>query len=227
MSRATATLWATLPASLRASNAHLATSPLARLAAAGAPEHAEEIAQAHADRAAHRAQGKTAQAEGGAFEDWMEAQHAWALAAGWLAWVDHYGPAVRHLPDGTVRVVGKAPPDYLGQLKGGRVVLVEAKRRTKRLELEGEDRAAIRPHQARRLAEAEAGGGLALVVVEFVRAAGVTRHAVPWSEILRAGTRPRGGRLSVGPDDVARWRIVTPCYLAPWMGAASEVSCVR
>ena len=226
MSRPTATLWATLPASLRASNAHLAPgAALAALAAAGAPEHAEEIAQAHADRAAHRAQGKTAQAEGAAFEDWCGAQHAYAVAARWLAWVDHYGPAVQHLSGGVVRVVGAAPPDYLGQLRGGRTLVVEAKRRTHRLAVEGEDREAIRPHQATRLALAEQHGAVALVLVEFVRAAGPVRCAAPWSAVVAAARSPRGGPRSVGPEDLTPWIAATPCYLGPFV--AEEVSRVR
>lgn len=227
MSRAAqAALWASLPPALRAANPQLApANPLARLAAAGAPEHAAEIAAAHDARRRHSATSRTAQAEGAAFEDWVDSQHAYALAAGWLSWVDHYGPAVRHLADGSVRVVGKAPPDYLGQLAGGRTLLVEAKRRTKRLELEGDDRAAIRPHQATRLAEAEAAGAVALVLVEFVRADGVTRCAAPWSAVVAAARSPRGGPRSVGPEDLAPWLAATPCYLAPFV--AEEVSRVR
>lgn len=227
MSRAGAfaSLWASMPDSLRAANPQLApASSLARLAAAGAPEHAAEITAAHDARRRHSATSRTAQAVGEAFEDWCDAQHAYALAAGWLTWVDHYGPAVQHLGDGSVRVVGKAPPDYLGQLSGGRTLLVEAKRRTHRLALEGDDRAAIRPHQAERLALAEAGGGVALVLVEFVRADGVTRCAAPWSAVVAAARSPRGGPRSVGPEDLAAFIAATPCYLAPF---AKEVSRVR
>jgi len=220
MSRAGAfaSLWASMPPALRVANPQLAPSPLARHAAAGAPEHAAEIEAAHDARRRHSATSRTAQAEGAAFEDWVDSQHAYALAAGWLSWVDHYGPAVRHLADGSVRVVGKAPPDYLGQLAGGRTLLVEAKRRTGRLELEGDDRAAIRPHQATRLALAEAGGGAALVLVEFIRADGVTRCAAPWSAVVAAARSPRGGRhRSVGPVELAAWRVRHSCYLAPWV----------
>lgn len=165
-----------------------------------------------------------AQSSGAAFEAWVDGQHRVAKAAGHLVWVDHYGPEVQHLSGGAVRVVGHAPPDYLGQLRGGRVVLVEAKRRTGRLAIEGTDRDAIIPHQAARLAEAEAGGGLALVLVEFVRAAGAERYAAPWSAVVAAATTPRGAvRRSVGPLELAAWRVQHDCYLAPFVGAAGGV----
>jgi hypothetical protein len=159
-----------------------------------------------------------AQSSGAAFEAWVDGQHRVAKAAGHLVWVDHYGPEVQHLSGGAVRVVGHAPPDYLGQLRGGRVVLVEAKRRTGRLLIEGTDRDAIIPHQAARLADAEAGGAVSLVLVEFERAAGVERYAAPWSAVVAAAHRPRGGaHRSVGPLDLSAWRVTTPCYLTPWV----------
>lgn len=159
-----------------------------------------------------------AQSSGAAFEAWVDGQHRAARAAGWLVWVDHYGPEVRHVVRGRYKIVGKAPPDYIGQLRGGRTLLVEAKRRQKRMLIEGDDRDAIAPHQSARLAEAEDGGALALVVVEFIRAAGVERFAAPWSAIVASAHRPRGGEhRSVGPLDLAPWRVTTACYLAPWV----------
>jgi hypothetical protein len=194
-------------------------SVLAAHAAAGAPEHAAEILSAHARRDQARATGRAAQISGETFEGWCDGQHEAAKARGWLSWVDHYGPAVQHLSGGAVRVVGHAPPDYVGQLRGGRALLVEAKRRTGRLAIGGDGRDAIRPHQVTRLAEAEAGGGLALVLVEFVRAAGVDRYAAPWSAVVRAATAPRGAAVpSVGPVELAPWRVVGGCYLEPFMG---------
>lgn len=225
-SPAIVSLWDRLPPSVQAVNPHLRPkaarpprpSVMAQHAAAGAPEHAAEIVDAHARRDRARATARTAQAAGGGFEAWCDAQHGAARALGWLVWVDHYGPAVQFLGGGGARVVGKAPPDYLGQLRGGRTLIVEAKRRTGRLALGGDGRDAIKAHQAERLAEAEAGGALALVLVEFERAGGAERFAAPWSAVARAATSPRGAAVpSVGPVELAPWRVVTPCYLAPWM----------
>ena len=42
-----------------------------------------------------------------------------ARAAGWIVWVDHYGPEVRHIVRGRYKIVGPAPPDYLRQLRAG------------------------------------------------------------------------------------------------------------
>lgn len=164
-----------------------------------------------------------AQSSGAAFEAWCDEQHRAARAAGWLVWVDHYGPEVRHIVRGRYKIVGPAPPDYLGQLRGGRTLLVEAKRRTGRLLIEGDDRDAILPHQATRLALAEAGGGAALVLVEFIRADGVTRCAAPWSAVVAAARSPRGGPRSVGPEDLTPWLAATPCYLAPFVEEVSRV----
>jgi hypothetical protein len=231
-SPAIVSLWDRLPPSVQAVNPHLRPkaarpprpSVMAQHAAAGAPEHAAEIVDSHARRDRARATSRTAQAAGGGFEAWCDAQHGAARALGWLVWVDHYGPAVQFLGGSGARVVGKAPPDYLGQLRGGRTLIVEAKRRTHRLAIEGDDREAIRPHQAARLAEAEAGGGLALVLVEFVRAAGAERYAAPWSAVVAAATTPRGAvRRSVGPLELAAWRVQHDCYLAPFVGAAGGV----
>lgn len=231
-SPAIVSLWDRLPPSVQAVNPHLrpkaARTPrlsvMAQHAAAGAPEHAAEIVDSHARRDRARATSRTAQAAGGGFEAWCDAQHGAARALGWLVWVDHYGPAVQFLGGGGARVVGKAPPDYLGQLRGGRTLIVEAKRRTGRLALGGDGRDAIKAHQAERLAEAEAGGGLALVLVEFVRAAGVERFAAPWSVVAAVATTPRGAvRRSVGPLELAAWRVQHDCYLAPFVGAAGGV----
>ena len=159
-----------------------------------------------------------AQSSGAAFQAWCDEQHRAARTAGWLVWVDHYGPEVRHIVRGRYKIVGRAPPDYLGQIRGGRTLLVEAKRRTGRLLIEGDGRDAILPHQAERLAEAEAGGAVALVLVEFERAAGVERYAAPWSAVVTAATTPCSGRhRSVGPVVLAAWRVRHSCYLAPWV----------
>lgn len=163
--------------------------------------------------------GAAEQSAGAAWEAWCAGQHRAAVAAGWLVWVDHYGPEVRHLRQGAYRIVGKAPPDYLGQLAGGRILVVEAKRRGGRLILGGDSRDAIEEHQMRRLRETERGGGLALVLVAFERAAGVTRYAAPWSAVDAAARRPRGGAWpSIGPEDLDGWQCVSPCYLARWAG---------
>lgn len=231
-SPAIVSLWDRLPPSVQAVNPHLRPkaarpprpSVMAQHAAAGAPEHAAEIVDSHARRDRARATSRTAQAAGGGFEAWCDAQHGAARALGWLVWVDHYGPAVQFLGGSGARVVGKAPPDYLGQLRGGRTLIVEAKHRTGRLALGGDGRDAIKAHQAARLAEAEAGGGLALVLVEFVRAAGVERFAAPWSVVAAVATTPRGAvRRSVGPLELAAWRVQHDCYLAPFVGAAGGV----
>jgi len=158
--------------------------------------------------------GHAEQTSGAAWEAWCDGQHRAAMALGLLVWVDHYGPEVRHLRQGAHRIVGKAPPDYLGMMRGGRLLAVEAKRRTGRLAIEGNTRDAIERHQRDRLAEVEHGGGLGLVLVEFVRADGVHRFAAPWSVVAAAARSPMGGARSVGPEDLRGWEVDPRCYLA-------------
>lgn len=158
--------------------------------------------------------GHAEQLSGASWEAYCDGQHRTAKALGLLVWIDHYGPRVQHLRQGTYRITGKAPPDYLGMMRGGRILAVEAKRRSGRLAIEGKTRDAIQKHQADRLAEVEGGGGLGLVLVEFVRAGGVSRFAAPWSVVAAAARSPLGGPRSVGPEDLRGWEVATPCYLS-------------
>ena len=145
-----------------------------------------------------------------------------ALALGILVRVGHYGPAatITGKRDARGRLLaaidGKAPPDYLGILRGGRALVVEAKRRTGRLRRD-DSREGIPAHQAAWLDAADRCGALALVVVEFVRAAGATRYAVPWGEIPWEGD-------SVGPSALAPWRVQGELYLARWTSGPSVAS---
>lgn len=76
--------------------------------------------------------GREAVKRGQAFEAQIEAANLFYHRAG-LARVEHYGPAIkifgRSQHDGRLQVVlaGKAPPDYVGVLSGGRYVAFEAK----------------------------------------------------------------------------------------------------
>lgn len=212
----------------------------AALLAYQAPENRgalEEYFSRH-DRA--RAQGRAAGASGRAGEAWVDDHHELALGRGWLACVDHVGaPAQPHVVRGHIArdqrnrvlmaVTGVAPPDYLGCTSDGRALAVEVKRREGRLgaplsddELAGgvDARDALERHQAQYLAAVAMAGGLALVVVTFVRRARglpvASRHAVPWRELAGRWHSPKGGRLSVGPEDLEDHRVRGDCYLAPW-----------
>lgn len=173
----------------------------------------------------NRAAAIAARASGDTLERWLDAQHAAAIAMGVLVRVGHYGPASTitgkrdHRGRLLAAIDGKAPPDYIGILRGGRALVVEAKRRTGRLRRDGE-RDGIPAHQREWLDDADRAGALALVVVEFVRAAGVTRYAVPWGEIPWEG-------YSVGPDALAPWRVNAGLYLAPWTTGAAGRESVR
>ena len=200
----------------------IATSLRAAALAACPPSQREELARTLDARAAHRRTGIAARASGDTLEHWLDAQHEAALALGILVRVGHYGPAatITGKRDARGRLLaaidGKAPPDYLGILRGGRALVVEAKRRTGRLRRD-DSREGIPAHQAAWLDAADRCGALALVVVEFVRAAGATRYAVPWGEIPWEGD-------SVGPSALAPWRVQGELYLARWTSGPSVAS---
>lgn len=214
-------MWAALPEPARRANPAL--SPFALLAMAGARDEDRDAVRAgHARRARAVATAASARAAGDAFEAWVEHQHRLARRAGVLAMVNHFGPPVVFTGPGECHPVGVAPPDYVGLLRGGRYLVVEAKHRCGRLAIGGSDRDAIAPHQVAYLAAAEAAGALAMVVVSFERAAGVTRYAVPWSKVVEAARSPRGGALSIGPEDVCGWEVSEPHYLARFAGGGER-----
>lgn len=218
-----AALFASLPPHLRAINASL--NPLARHAVTAAPEARDAIVAEHDRRARAVVAGRNANASGEAFEAWVEAQHEAAKLTGLLARVDHFGPRVVFVGGGECRVVGLAPPDYIGTLRGGRTLAVEAKHRGGRLKIGGDDRDAIAPHQVKYLSEVGNAGALALLVVGFTRANGETRFAVPWSVAVKAakavkgdGRNARAGVLTLGPEDLAGWEARSPHYLVRFVG---------
>lgn len=154
--------------------------------AACPPGEREGLVRALGRQEAHRAQGRAAQASGGALEALLDAQHALALRARLVAWIGHYGPSTvttrcgAHL---TTRIVGPAPVDYLGCTRTGRVIAVEAKRCSGWLDLTGVERASVAPHQRAQLEATDSAEGLAVLVVAFRRRAGDLRFAVPWGVV--------------------------------------------
>jgi hypothetical protein len=172
-------------------------------------------------RDAHARQGARAQASGAAWEAWLTAQHQLAEHLGIVHWIRKVGPpSTAHVVGGRVQhdargrmlaaVTGTALPDYVGVLRGGRALVVEAKRRTGRLHADPAHRDGIAAHQQAILRATSAAGGVALVVVEFVRASGPTRFAVPWERLEERWTCVRGGPRSVGPTELAG------CDVPPW-----------
>ena len=231
-----AALFASLPPALQAKNPQLGVLARARIEAAPPAERAE-VERVVRAQDLHARQGAHAHAAGEGWEAWLCAQHTLSVTAGLVAWVEKVGaPTQPHLAGGRAQfdargrlvsvVTGTAPPDYLGVLADGRGLVVEAKRRSGRLVRDrerpdgSEDRAGIAQHQRELLDRAHRVGALALVVVEFLRAEGPVRCAVPWGELASRWTSVRGGALSVGPDELADWRIADgELYLARFVRA--------
>jgi hypothetical protein len=211
----------------------------AALIAMQPPEHRALVEQVLTARAVAKTSGRAANQSGQRGESWVTAHHERALERGLAARIDHVGPPTSpHVVNGRVQkdrrgrvivvVTGLAPPDYLGTLCDGRSLAVEAKRRAGRLHAplsaeelaqDVEDVAAIERHQADYLSDVAAAGGLGLVVVTFVRShqgrAYEVRVAVPWPVVAARWTSPRGGRPSVGPEELEDYRLPPSldCYL--------------
>jgi hypothetical protein len=249
-SKRTRELFASLPASVRELNPAL--NAVAQRALEGAPPAGRaELEQTLRDRARNARQGAVARASGQRFEDWLTAWHDRMLARDELATMEHFGPATRMVPDpggqGVVpRIVGVAPPDFVGQTVDGRAVAIEAKSRTERLyrndppgkgRPKERERRGIAAHQQAYLARTARFGGIALLAVQFsgttAGRAWVRRFVIPWAEVPWVSVR--GGGPSVGAADAALVPFLVPAaslldprdaralpYLAPALASPSR-----
>ena len=191
----------------------------ARSLAACPPAHRAQLEAALAavdDGGAGRRHGRLAQASGQSLETWLDAQHDAARVMG-LADMEHTHPAVLIRDGVPVKLLGRSGPDYRGVLKGGTGIAVEAKVAGKgRLPLvdDGSMRFdGLKRHQRRALELCVKLGGVALLVVRFVRQQNkrpeATDYAVPFDAVAALD--------SLGPDDCADWRIRGDLYLQPWV----------
>ena len=189
----------------------------AQLARAMAPEDREGFLAANPVKsAAAVASGGEAQEHGAALERWLSAQHRAASLAG-MANVRKVGPPVVVGSGGVlVGFGGVGPADYLGALRGGRAVAVEAKSREARLSMRE-----IPRHQQDDLARTAHLGGLALLVVELRdtgRIYAAEWGAVPWrySKALVRGVAET--RATVGAEELAGCEVsAREIYLARWL----------
>lgn len=214
-------LFANLPASLREKNPQL-DALSARAIEAAPPSERAAVETALARRALDTRRGRTAAAVGDRFEDWLTGWHELLVARDRLAWMEHFGPATRMVrgEDGKVapRIVGVAPPDFLGQIAGGRVIAVEAKSRSARLYRDDPPgpRRGIAKHQQRFLARVAEFGGVALLAVEFRREGlAPLRCVIPWTRVPWQDVA--GGGPSIGPadPDVLAWAVAPAALLDP------------
>lgn len=233
-------LFESLPPSLRERNAHLVHAPAREnpldtlRRAAVPPSELPALDRALAARAEHAAHGAAAHAAGESFEAWCAAQHRYAIEHGHALVIEKIGaPSEPHVEGGRVQfdgrgrllaaISGTAPPDYLGATRD-RMLVIEAKHRAGRLHRDRErpdgtiDRAGIARHQRDALTRyAQCAAALVLVVVEFERAAGPLRFAVPWTVLDTFWTSVRGGPPSVGPKELAAWPARGPSYLIAFL----------
>ena len=206
---------AALTPSQRRALAARQTDPRARAVASVAP-------------VARRRAGAVAHARGDAFEALLSRHHAVALAEG-LADVRKVGAPVAVGRGGKpVAWAGVGPADYVGTLRGGRSVVVEAKSVDGRF-----SRAHVAEHQREHLDACAALGGLALLALE-VRGCGVyvvEWATAPWRVSSHAVTATENGRevrrvvesRTLGAEELAGHRAAEGCYLRRWAAARGEV----
>ena len=205
----------TLSPSLRAINP--------RLAAPAKPRRPKRTTAAKA--IARRRAGAVAHARGDAFEDVLAPHHAVAAAEG-IADVRKVGaPVIVGRKGKPLRWAGVGPADYVGTMRGGRSLVVEAKSVDGRLSL-----AHVAPHQRAHLDACAALGGLALLAVEL-RGKGVyvvEWTAAPWRVMTRTvrevvevdGRKVKAERTvesrTLGVEELAGHRVEGKCYLRKW-----------
>lgn len=174
----------------------------------------------------HAAIGAMAHARGDAFEAWLDAAHAAALAGGLLARMRHVGPPHKRIGAGEVVIVGTGPADYQGQTLDGRAVSLEAKCRAGNLRL-----AELPEHQRADLDACARAGGVAALVYRWTTPDRTRQRtfALPWAQVPWNAAR-RGDGPSVGPEVCAPWEVhphalldprdaLWRCYLAPLLAA--------
>ncbi len=190
----------TLSPSLAARNPHLAAPAKPRR-----PKRA-------ASPAARRRSGAVAHARGDAFEAVLAPHHAVAAAEG-IADVRKVGaPVVVGRRGKPIAWAGVGPADYVGTLRNGRSLVVEAKSTATRLSL-----ADIPEHQRAHLDACAALGGLALLAVEL-RGRGVyvvEWATAPWRVTKRTVTKVESRTLGV--EELAGHRAAEGCYLRRWV----------
>lgn len=178
---------------------------------------------------ARRRAGAVAHARGDAFEDVLAPHHAVAAAEG-IADVRKVGaPVVVGRGGKPIAWAGVGPADYVGTLRGGRSLVVEAKSFAGRL-----SRGDIAEHQREHLDACAALGGLALLALN-VYGCGVyvvEWTAAPWrvtERVVREVVEVDGRKVTVertaesrtlGVEELAGHRVEGKCYLRMWVGGA-------
>ena len=174
---------------------------------------------------ARRRAGAVAHARGDAFEDVLAPHHAVAAAEG-IADVRKVGaPVIVGRKGKPLRWAGVGPADYVGTLRGGRSLVVEAKSFAGRL-----SRLDIPEHQRAHLDANAALGGLSLLAA-CVYGCGVyvvEWSAAPWrvtSRVVREAVEVDGRKVKVertvesrtlGVEELAGHRVEGKCYLRKW-----------
>lgn len=174
---------------------------------------------------ARRRAGAVAHARGDAFEAVLARHHAVALAEG-IADVRKVGaPVIVGRGGKPIAWAGVGPVDYVGTLRGGRSLVVEAKSFAGRL-----SRLDIPEHQRAHLDANAALGGLSLLalnvytcgvyVVEWTAAPWrMTKRTVEVVERRRKVKREVESR-TLGAEELAGHRAEPGCYLRRWVGGA-------
>ncbi len=187
------------------------------LARAMAPEDAAVFLGANpAKSGAAVAAGRLADSVGRSLEGWLNDQHLAARIAG-LANVRKVGAPVLVNRDGKpYEWAGRGPADYVGALKGGRAVAIEAKSTEGRF-----SRREVPQHQQDDLERTAKCGGLALLVLELRDERRI--YVSEWMHVPWRVTGARVGgvlqtRATVGAEELTGCEVPSEgLYLGRWL----------
>ncbi len=156
------------------------------------------------------ARGALNQAAGRRLEDAIQLGLVIARQQGVVAWWHHTQALFRPVGAGRFLPVAAGLSDYVGQLRGGLALAIEAK--------STEDgrlyRSAITEAQQQHLAACAAGAGLAVLAVQFRDTPGWPLYLVPWAEVPWVRKRTADSLTAAGLE-VAGWRASTQDLLGP------------
>ncbi len=164
-------------------------------------------------RAQNAARGRKAKASGDRFEEWVNTQHEKAKHLGIIAHVAKNEPRVKII-DGRLEYEKAGVSDYSGTLEGGRSLVEEAKSTQNGRFLQS----SVTPKQQMHLTVSARAGALALLLVEFCTRGSNglpvrEQFAIPWLDVP---WNIAISALGISAADVARWRVITDCYLQPY-----------
>lgn len=160
---------------------------------------------------------RASKSTGDLFESWVERHLDEALRLGLITHWVHNEPHGKVI-GGKWQMVAAGVADYTAVAYGGQVVAIEAKKRAGRLK-----KSEVSVEQRRHLDAVVRAGGVALLLVRLVDAAGrsLGEYCCPWQFVQWTVVR---SAESVGEGELERWRVESRarCFLEPYCTVRGE-----